>query len=77
MLFIDASRGFKLGTTQNYLRDEDVAKIAAAFHSGADEPKYARVVDLAEIEKNDFMFNVARREARNVSARSHGLRAFG
>ena len=37
-----------------------MTKIAAAFHTFADVPKYARVVDVAEVEKNDFNLNISR-----------------
>ncbi len=60
VLFIEASREFREGSAQNYLREEDVKKIAAAFHAFKDVDKYARVVDLAEIEKNDFNLNISR-----------------
>ena len=60
VLFIEASREFKEGSAQNYLRDEDVKKIAAAFHAYADVDKYARVVGLDEIEKNDWNLNISR-----------------
>jgi type I restriction enzyme M protein len=45
---------------QNYLRDEDVKKIAATFHAFKDVDKYARVVDVEEIEKNDWNLNISR-----------------
>lgn len=60
VLFIEASREFREGSAQNYLRAEDVAKIAAAFHRFNDVDKYARVVGLNEIEKNDFNLNISR-----------------
>jgi type I restriction enzyme M protein len=60
VLFIEGSREFKEGSAQNYLREEDVKKVAAAFHAFKDIPKYARVVPLEEIEKNDFNLNIAR-----------------
>ena len=60
VLFIEASREFREGSAQNYLRDEDVTKIAAAFHAFKDVNKYARVVGLDEIEKNDFNLNISR-----------------
>jgi type I restriction enzyme M protein len=60
VLFIEASREFREGSAQNYLRDEDVKKIVATFHAWKEVPKYARVVDLAEIEKNDFNLNISR-----------------
>ncbi len=60
VLFIEASREFKEGSAQNYLRAEDVTKIAKAFHAFKDAPKYARVVGLEEIAKNDFNLNISR-----------------
>lgn len=60
VLFIDASRAFGPGTNQNYLRDEDVARIAATFHAFRDVEKYARVTPLEEIAKNDFNLNISR-----------------
>jgi type I restriction enzyme M protein len=60
VLFIEASRGFREGTNQNTLRDEDVTKIAATFHAFSDVEKYARVVPIEEIEKNDFNLNISR-----------------
>jgi type I restriction enzyme M protein len=60
VLFVEASRVFKQGTTQNYLREGDVARIAAAAHSFKDAPKFARVVGLDEIEKNDWNLNISR-----------------
>lgn len=60
VLFIEASRGFKEGSSQNYLRAEDVAKIAAAFHAFRSVPRYGHLVPLSEIEKNDFNLNISR-----------------
>jgi type I restriction enzyme M protein len=60
VLVIEASRDFKEGSAQNYLREEDVKKIAAAFHAFKDVEKYARVVGLEEIEKNDWNLNISR-----------------
>jgi type I restriction enzyme M protein len=60
VLFVEASGGFKQGTTQNYLREEDVKKIAATVRAFQDVVKYARVVGLDEIEKNDFTLNISR-----------------
>lgn len=60
VLFIEASRGFKEGTAQNYLREEDVKQIATTFHAFKDVDKYARVAALEEIEKNDFNLNISR-----------------
>jgi len=60
VMFIDASREFREGSAQNYLRDQDVMKIADTFKAYRDVDKYARVVPLEEVEKNDFSLNIAR-----------------
>jgi len=60
VLFIEASREFKEGSAQNYLRDEDVKKIAATVVAFKDVDKYARVVGVEEIAKNDWNLNISR-----------------
>jgi len=60
VLFVEASRDFREGTSQNYLRDEDVQKIAATVRAFQDVSKYARVVGLDEIEKKDWNLNISR-----------------
>ncbi len=57
---MEASREFREGSNQNYLRDEDVKKIAATVHAFKDVERYARVVPVAEIEKNDYNLNISR-----------------
>jgi type I restriction enzyme M protein len=46
--------------TQNYLRDEDVREIATTFHAFKDVEKYAKVVGLEEVERNDWNLNISR-----------------
>jgi type I restriction enzyme M protein len=60
VLFIDASREFREGSAQNFLCDENVTKIAATFHAYKDAERYARLVEVAEIEKNEFNLNISR-----------------
>ena len=60
VLFIDASGGFEEGSNQNRLRDQDIARISETFHTYSDVDKYARIVPLAEIEKNDWNLNISR-----------------
>lgn len=60
VLFVEASRGFREGTNQNTLRDEDVQRIVATFVAFRDVEKYARVVPIEEIEKNDGNLNISR-----------------
>jgi type I restriction enzyme M protein len=79
VLFIEGSRDFREGGGQNHLREEDVAKIAAAFHGFRDLDKYARVVPLLEVEANEFNLNISRyletaEAAEKIDVR-HALRA--
>ena len=60
VLFIDASGEFEEGTNQNRLRDRDLERIARTFHAWADVERYARVVPVAEIERNDWNLNITR-----------------
>ena len=60
VLFVEASRGFGAGTNQNSLRDKDVSNIAAAVHAFKDVERYARVVTVEEIQKNNFNLNISR-----------------
>jgi type I restriction enzyme M protein len=60
VLFIEASREYREGSNQNYLRDEDVSRIAETFGAWRDVERYARVVELGEIEQNDWNLNISR-----------------
>jgi len=60
VLFIDASGDMEEGSAQNYLRPQHVTKIASAFHAFKDVGRYARVVEVKEIEGNDFNLNISR-----------------
>jgi type I restriction enzyme M protein len=60
VLFVEASREFKQGTTQNYLRDEDIRKISSAYRSFKTIEKYCSVVGLEEVERNDWNLNISR-----------------
>ncbi len=60
IFMVDASSGFMKDGPKNRLRDRDIHKICDVFTKRADMPKYARMVSLAEIEKNDFNLNLPR-----------------
>lgn len=60
VLFIDASRQFEHGKTQNRLRDEDLARIESTYVARADAEGYARLVSLEDILQNDCNLNVVR-----------------
>jgi type I restriction enzyme M protein len=60
VLFIDASREFQPGTTQNYLRPQDIEKILATYQARQSVDKYATLADFAELQENDFNLNIPR-----------------
>ncbi len=62
VLFINASGSehFEKGKRQNKLREEDSNKIIDTYQHRIEESRYARRVDLAEIEKNAFNLNISR-----------------
>ena len=60
ILIIDAEKDFSEGKNQNSLRVQDISKIVKAYDGWQDILQYARVVDVKEIEKNDFNLNVRR-----------------
>lgn len=60
VLFIDASRDFKPGKSQNLLRQEDLARIVAAYGGRRCIDHYARLVDSAEIADQGFNLNIVR-----------------
>ncbi|HCI15192.1 MAG TPA: type I restriction endonuclease subunit M, partial [Gallionellaceae bacterium] len=61
IFMLDASKGFIKDGNKNRLRDCDVHKIVDVFSRRDDsDPKYARMVGLAEIEKNEYNLNIPR-----------------
>ena len=60
VLFINAAEHFVKGKRQNQLTDEHIAKIIATYQFRKEEPRYARRVEMAEIEKNGFNLNISR-----------------
>ncbi len=60
ILFIDASKEFKSGKTQNELSDENIQKIIDAYTRRVDIEKYAHVATMDEIIDNDYNLNMPR-----------------
>ena len=58
VLFIDASREYVDGKNQNYLRSEDIQKIAETFRARHSVEKYAYLASLEEIKANDYNLNI-------------------
>ena len=48
------------GTNQNVLREEDVTRISGTVQAFGDVDRYARVVGLDQVERNDFNLNISR-----------------
>ena len=60
VLFVHGADEMVEGKNQNTLSQENVDRLAKAFHAYKDEPKFSRVVGLEEIKENDFNLNIAR-----------------
>ena len=60
ILFVNADAEYGEGKAQNFLRPEDIEKIDTAFTKTLEIPKYSRLVDLKEIEVNEFNLNIRR-----------------
>ena len=62
ILFINASgeEHYGKGKRQNYLRDKDVDKIVETYQFRKEEPRFSRLVSLAEIKENDYNLNITR-----------------
>jgi len=60
VLFINAAEHFEKGKRQNQLKPEHIARIIDTYQHRKEEPRYARRVEMAEIEKNDFNLNISR-----------------
>ena len=60
VLFVEAEKDYAEGKNQNSLRKKDIDKIVKIYDNYKNVEKYARIVDLKEIEENDFNLNVRR-----------------
>lgn len=60
VLFINAERYFEKGKRQNYLTPEHIQKIIDTYQQRKEEDRYARRVEMNEIENHDFNLNIAR-----------------
>ena len=60
VLFVHGASELTEGKNQNKLSDANVERLADAFHSFGDEPRFSRVVDIDEIRANDHNLNISR-----------------
>ena len=58
--FIDASKDFETGKSQNYITDEHIEKIVTAYKNRINIDKYCYVATLKEIEENNYNLNIPR-----------------
>ena len=68
VLFINAAEYFEKGKRQNQLTEEHIRKIVDTYQQRPLEvARYARRVDMDEIEKNDFNLNISRYVSTSVA----------
>jgi type I restriction enzyme M protein len=60
IFMIDASKGFVKDGNKNRLRPQDIHKTVDAFTKQIEIEKFARMVPISEIAKNDFNLNIPR-----------------
>jgi type I restriction enzyme M protein len=60
LFMVDASRGLMKDGNKNRLRSQDIHKIVDVFNTQTAQPRYSRLVPLAEIEQNDYNLNIPR-----------------
>lgn len=60
IFMIDASKGFKKDGNKNRLRSMDIHKIVEVFNKQIEIEKYSRMIDLNEIEENEYNLNIVR-----------------
>ncbi len=77
VLFINADAEYLAGRAQNYLRPEDIEKIASTFERYGEVENYSKIVTFDEIagSANDFNLNVRRYVDNSPAPESHDVRA--
>ncbi len=60
VLFIDASKEFTPGKTQNMMDEAHIAKVLDTYRTRAEIEKYSHLASPAEIAENDFNLNIPR-----------------
>lgn len=60
VLFIHAAKEFEERPKKNVLGEANITRIVDAFRAWKDQDRLSRVVDMKEIEENDFNLNISR-----------------
>lgn len=60
ILFIDASKEFTPGKTQNIMTDEHIQKVIDTYRTRTERDKYSHLASPAEIQENEYNLNIPR-----------------
>ena len=60
VIFINSELEYEEGKNQNKLRDTDITKVVDTFNEYQTIKRYSKVVELAEIQENDYNLNIRR-----------------
>lgn len=60
VLFVHGAKEFEERPKKNILGEGNITRIVDAFRAWKDEDRFCRVVDMKEIEENDFNLNISR-----------------
>lgn len=60
VMIVNGAEQYEKGTAQNYLRDEHIKTLSAAYLAFEDVERLAKVVPVADIAANDFNLNITR-----------------
>ena len=60
VLFIDASQGYKNGSNQNYISEENIQSIIHSVVQRENIKNFAAVVSVSELAENDYNLNISR-----------------
>jgi type I restriction enzyme M protein len=60
IFLLNAAREFAKGDPKNYITDEGIVRIAETFRAWREEEKFGRIVDKAEIARNDYNISPSR-----------------
>jgi len=72
--FIDASDQFQKGRNQNYFNQEHAKQILDWYDKFMNIENYSKVVNLSEIEKNEFNLNISRYVKKNLKTEKIDLK---
>ena len=60
LFLLNAAREFAKGDPKNYITDDGIERIAETFRTWREEEKFSRIVDKAEIARNDYNISPSR-----------------